>query len=61
MITFGRIIIMKLKQIIKILCLAFLIWGVSVVVANAASASISASSRNVTTGTKVTIKEWKLF
>lgn len=46
---------MKLKQIIKILCLAFLIWGVSVVVANAASASISASSRNVTTGTKVTI------
>lgn len=46
---------MKLKQIIKILCLAFLIWGVSVVAANAASASISASSRNVTTGTKVTI------
>ena len=46
---------MKIKQFLHITILVVLIWGVSSVVVNAASVSISASSTNVTVGTKVNI------
>ena len=46
---------MKIKQLIKTICLAIFVWAVLSITSNAASTSLNASTTSVTVGTKVTV------